>query len=231
MNDQHHGPIGSLFLKRFFEWMTFTPAVSFLLTHSSLAQTRTPITAAEQRKTILASLFLSALLLAGGAPARARPPISKEYQIKAVCLFNFAQFVAWPAATFHKPDDPFRIGVLGDDPFGSFLDETVQGEKVDGHPLVIERYDSVADAKDCQILFISGSESNRLEDVLDALKDSPILTVSDMEGFSQRGGVVRFLIEKNKIHLKINLAAAKRSGLDISSKVLRLADIVEPGRD
>lgn len=161
----------------------------------------------------------------------AQTEVSREYQIKAVFLFNFAQFVAWPAASFPKADSPFCIGVLGDDPFGDFLDQTVQGEKVDAHPLVVRRYRSPREIQGCQVLFISRSMKGRLGAVLAALKGRNILTVGDMDDFIQKGGVIRFVTEDDKIHFKIDLAAAKRAKLTISSQVLRLAEIVGSGEN
>jgi len=184
----------------------------------------------EHRWTIRLALFLSALMLAGGSPSLAQPPISKEYQIKAVCLLNFAQFISWPADTFAAADKPFRIGILGEDHFGSFLDETVRGEKIDGHPLVVERYARVEDAKDCQILFISGSEDPRMQKIIAGLKETNILTVGETKHFCRIGGMIHFFILGNKIHFKINLEAVKQGDLVISSKVLRLADAFQSGR-
>jgi hypothetical protein len=182
---------------------------------------------------IRAGLILFILLWAGSFPlrAQAQTSISKEYQIKAVFLFNFAQFVSWPEKVFASPNEPFCIGVLGDDPFGSFLDETVKGEKVESHPLIIRRYQRVEDVKNCQILFISRSEMDQIEHIFAQLKDKSILTVGDAEGFIQKGGILRFASKENKIHLRINPKAAKRVNLSISSKVLRLAEIVEPGKE
>jgi hypothetical protein len=185
----------------------------------------------QQRWKIRAGLVLLAMTLAVGPSLCAQTAVSKEYQIKAVCLYNFAQFVVWPPKVFTSPDQPFRIGILGDDPFGTFLDETVQGEKVGGHPLVIQRYDSVEDAGDCQILFVSASESGNLAAILSALKGKSVLTVGEKEDFVQGGGMIRFFVESNKLRLKINPAAAKDAGLTISSKLLRLAQISEPGKD
>jgi hypothetical protein len=181
--------------------------------------------------TIRVCFILLALWSTVGVPLSAQSPVSKEYQIKAVFLFNFAQFVKWPTAVFASPDEPFRIGILGSDPFDSFLDATVQGEKVDGHPLVIQRYTNVAEIKDCQILFISRSESERMEDIISGLKGRSVLTVADSEGFIKSGGVVLLSKEENKIRLLINLEAAKKANLSISSKLLRLAEIVGPGKD
>lgn len=163
-------------------------------------------------------------MLAGASAAFAQSA-SREYQVKAVFLFNFAQFVDWPAATFPTRDAPLVIGVLGDDPFGPLLEEAVRGEKAGGHPLEVRHYDSFEQA-DCQILFISRSETGRLEPVLAALNGRPILTVSDVENATRRGAMIRFVNESNRIRLRINLEVAKRAGLTISSKLLRAAEIV-----
>jgi hypothetical protein len=156
---------------------------------------------------------------------------SKEYEVKAVFLFNFAQFVEWPTNAFDETQSPLVIGVLGDDPFGSFLDETVRGETVNSRPLVIRRYRRADEIKSCHILFISRSEAGRLEEVFSSLKGRHVLTVGDYDGFNQRGGMVRFYTEKNKIRLKIGLETTRTARLTISSKLLRPAQIVAPGKD
>jgi hypothetical protein len=183
------------------------------------------------RGVIRACLLGGALVLWGprlglGAQS-ARAP---EYQIKAVFLFNFAQFVDWPAGAFPDSAAPIVIGVLGNDPFGPYLDETVRGEKVRGHSLEVRRYRRIADIKTCHILFINPSGGGRLEDVLGELKDRAILTVGDDAGFAQRGGMIRFVSEKSKIRVRINLEAATAAHLTISSKLLRAAEIVTPGK-
>ncbi len=121
---------------------------------------------------------------------------------------------------------PFVIGVLGEDPFGPYLEATVKGEKVNNRPLEIQRYRRVEDIKDCQILFISRSEAARLKQILAALKTRPILTVGDAGDFAQAGGMIQFATEQNKTRLRINVEAAKAAGLSINSKLLRSAEIV-----
>jgi hypothetical protein len=184
-----------------------------------------------RRRAVRIWSVLFALLFADGLNLPAETSISKEYQIKAVFLFNFTQFVKWPTTAFTNAEEPFCIAILGDDPFDGFLDETVRGEKVDGHPLVVQRYHSVKDIKDCQLLFVSSSENKRLEQIFAGLNGKNILTVADMDGFAQNGGGICFVTKENKIHFKINLEAAKNANLTISSKMLRLAEIVEPGKD
>ena len=168
-------------------------------------------------------MLAAAWLLAGpGARAETTP----EYQVKAVFLFNFAQFVEWPAAAFTDAKAPLVIGVLGEDPFGTHLDDVVRGETVGGRRLVVQRHERAEDAVGCHILFVSRSESKRLEQVIAALRGHSILTVGDTEGFAQRGVMIRFITEKNRIRLRINLDAAKAAGLVVSSKLLRPAEIV-----
>ena len=166
------------------------------------------------------TVLISALLVVQGQRA-------SEYQLKAVFLFNFAQFVDWqPAAA----QTPLLIGILGDDPFGTFLDETVRGERVGVRPIEIRRYHQVADIDTCNILFISRSENERIADILPTLRNRPVLTVSDADDFAKRGGMIQFANDKNRIRLRINLEAAQAANVVISSKLLRLAEIVAPPR-
>jgi hypothetical protein len=117
------------------------------------------------------------------------------------------------------------IGILGDDPFGSLLEEAVRDEKAGDHPLQIRRFQSIEDV-DCHILYLSRSEADRLDRVVSALAGKPILTVSDVNLAARRGFMVRFLTESNRIRLRVNLDAAKRAGITISSKLLRSAEII-----
>jgi hypothetical protein len=161
------------------------------------------------------------LLIAG--PLGARTP--QEYDLKAAFLYNFATFTEWPAEAFEKPDSVFVIGVLGDDPFGSILDEIVNGEHIGKHPIVVARYKRAEEVRNCHIVFISASESRRMTDIIHRLQSRPVLTVSDIPGFAEAGGLIGF-ITTNSIGLKINPAAIQGAKLNISSKLLRLAKLV-----
>lgn len=161
----------------------------------------------------------------------AEPPTTREYSVKAAFLFNFAQFVEWPESAFGGPDAPFIIGILGEDPFGSYLDNLVRGEKIRGRPIAIRRYRNVEEAANSHILFISLSGSDRVESTLAALKNHSVLTVADLDNFARLGGIIRFVTENGKIRLRINLTAARESHLTISSKLLRAATAVETPKD
>jgi len=175
------------------------------------------------KKTFL-GLCLGMLLAAGFARGQVSSPT--EYQLKAAFLYHLAQFVEWPPDAFPTAEDPLIIGVLGADPFGKALDEIAQDEVVKNRKLKVKRYTSMEEIKTCHILFISQSETAHLDQIFSSLKERKILTVGDTEGFALRGGIVRFITEKNKIRLRINIDAAKAASLTISSKLLRAAELV-----
>jgi hypothetical protein len=172
--------------------------------------------------------MLFAVLLSFGAKAPPQDEITKEYQVKAVFLYNFTQFIEWPPDAFAQPDAPLVIGILGPDPFGKYLDETVQGEKVNGHPLVVQRFQTLAEVSRCQILFISTDEKSQWKPIFEYAKAKHVLTVGDVTNFSRQGGMIRFFPEENKIRIRINLTSVKDADLKVSSKLLRLAEIVAP---
>jgi hypothetical protein len=181
----------------------------------------------------LRAMWLGGLMLlcSAGSVAAAPVAITREYQIKAVFLFNFTQFVEWPPDAFRDDTTPLVIGVLGEDPFGPFLDEAIRGETAKGRPLVVRRYTDVHEIDACHLLFISRSEGGRLRAILDWVQDKKALTVSDIEGFTGRGGVIAFVSAGGKIRLRVNLDAARAARLTLSSKLLRPAQIVRSGRE
>lgn len=154
---------------------------------------------------------------------------ASEYQVKAAYLFNFGQFVEWPAAVFASPGAPFVIGILGDDPFGGILDAVVRGESLGGRPLAVRRFRTPEEITDCNILFIARSETPRLEQILEALRGRHILTVTDVTGAESRTAIIVLLTENNRVRMRINIAEARANELVISSKLLRPAEIVGNG--
>ena len=144
-----------------------------------------------------------------------------EYQVKAAFLFNFAKFVEWPANAFADSNTPLVIGVLGQDPFGSYLNDTVQGESINNRRLVVQRFRLVGDIKRCHVLFISRSESDHLDQIVANLKYRGILTVTDAEG-TNSGVIIRFVNEGSRIRFRIDSGAARVANITISSKLLRL---------
>jgi hypothetical protein len=177
----------------------------------------------------LAAIWLSAvlvILLPENLLCQTTAP-DVEYSIKAVFLFNFAQFVKWPAQTFAASCTPITIGILGRDPFGKILDDTVSGESIEGRKLVVKRLASVAEATSCQILFVSRSEQQHETNLLAALKDAPVLTVGEMDQFCQHGGIINFFIQDNKVKFEANPEAAEAAGILINSQLLNVAKVVK----
>jgi hypothetical protein len=173
------------------------------------------------RKYLLAPLLMfSTVFFMSGQTS-----VPSEYQVKAVFLFNFAQFVEWPPSAFPSDQAPIIIGILGDNPFGSYVDNIVANEKINGHPLIVNHYKNVDEVKNCHILFINKSE-NDLNTIFSSLKGKNILTVSDSPDCLKQGGMIRFVTKNNKISIQINLDNAQANNLVISSKLLRLAEIV-----
>ena len=156
-----------------------------------------------------------------------RGDVPKEYQVKAAFLLNFSQYIEWPATAFPDASTPITIGVLGDDPFGAVLDKTVEGESVQGRKIVIKRSKQVGDLKECHLLFISKSEQGTLGDILKELKRTSVVTVGEVSKFTQRGGIINFYLDGNKVRFEINPNEAKRRGLKISSQLLKLGKVTE----
>jgi hypothetical protein len=169
-------------------------------------------------------ILLACLLCLG--PAAANAQSAREAQVKAAFLYNFAQFTEWPPEAFAQPDSPLVIGVLGEDPFGEALDTTIRGEAVRGHKLQLKRFRAVAELPTCHIVYIGRSEANRLSQVLKALNGKPILTVSDLDGSAERGVTIQFVTEHGRVRFRINPKTAENAKLALSSKLLRVAEIV-----
>ena len=153
--------------------------------------------------------------------------VSSEYLIKAGFIYNFANLVQWPATAFAQPDSPIVIGILGEDPFGTVLDRVLAGKRVNGRVFLVKRLKSVADLKECHILFVSSSEIAHLAEAIHSVKGMPILTIGEIAGFAKRGGIINLVLEDNKVHFEVNVEAAKEADLIISSRLLALARIVQ----
>ena len=174
------------------------------------------------------SLFMIMMLYGLSAAALSTNSDNKklaEYKVKAAYLYNFAKFVEWPEDTFKDPLLPLGICIIGDDPFGDAID-VIKDKNVKGKKLAIKQSSRKSELTGCHILFISPSENNNLSGILKIIKNKHILTVSDMNKFAQRGGMINLKQVKDKIRLEINHEAAKQSGLKMSSKLLKIAEVI-----
>jgi len=161
--------------------------------------------------------------LACATPAHAQPAQVFDYELKAVYLLNFGRFATWPPAAAGPRDDSFRICVVGRDPFGPSLDETVAGETIAGRPVEAARLSRAEDAAGCHVLFVSDSEDADLVAVLRSVETTGVLTVSDLPQFLERGGMIQFVTERSRVRFAVNLAAVERARLTLSSELLRVA--------
>ena len=150
-------------------------------------------------------------------------PKPTEYEVKATYLYNFGRFVEWPAKAAQAEGDSFSICVLGQDPFGPALDSVLADATIGGRKVVAKRIPASQGAVNCRVLFISSSENTRLKQILTTLRGTSVLTVSELPQFSQRGGMVQFILEGNKVRFEVNLAAAEHAGLTLSSELLKVA--------
>ena len=179
-----------------------------------------------RRASVLVCVALAGLLLlwSGSAAAQGLPP--GEYQIKAAFLLSFAKFVEWPAGKFHSDQDALQICVIGEDPFGKDLDETVAGKAVNGRPVAVHRMREASRARECHVAFVGLAQPQEFREALQTLNGAGVLTVGESDAFRGADGIINFVLEQNRVRFEINPAAANRAGLKISSKLLSLARLV-----
>jgi hypothetical protein len=168
-----------------------------------------------------AAVLVVSALMAAGAAALA----TSEYQLKAVFLFNFAQFVEWPPEAFDESTSSLNVCIAGNDPFGSELEAVMQDESVGGRPLVVERLADVEAAQSCHLVYVNQPEP-QLRETLQKLRGKPVLTVGETQAFMESGGMIRFNMDGKKIRLTINPKAADDAQLRLSSKLLRSSELV-----
>jgi hypothetical protein len=164
--------------------------------------------------------------LAAGSP---EAPLD-EYQVKAAFLYNFAKFVQWPTGTFQSPGDALAICILGEDPFGRSLADIVAGRTIEGRPLVVRHIASVKEGAACQILFVGSSENKRAAPPFADVKWPGVLTIGESNTPSADGAIINFRLDSGKVRFDINVEAAEREKLRISSRLLSLAHITETNR-
>jgi len=159
-----------------------------------------------------------------GAAAGATPP--REYEIKAAFLYNFTNFVDWPAQTFANADAPIVIGVLGDSPCAQALERLVKDRKVNGRTIVVRQIASAEEAKVTQLLFVGSAHEVQFAGLKPAIESLPVLTVGESPGFATLGGAIDFVPQGDNIRFEINIGVAERAGLKISAQLQKLATAV-----
>ena len=177
------------------------------------------------KRVVLALLLLTSMPLPLPQLRGQEPAAGREYALKAVFLYNFCQFIDWPPRRFGTHKSPIIIGILGSNPFGNLLTETVQGEAVRGRPIHVEFYQSPAQAKNWHLLFISDAEFARHPAACATLRGHGVVTVGESDDFLNQGGMIALASEQNRIRVRIYLEPVSAANVEISSKLLRIADI------
>ena len=180
-----------------------------------------------RRRVAAAGMLIAALLLGyGSGSGHAESSASLEYKVKGAFLLNFARFTKWPAEVFAAANSPLTVGIVGDAPFGSAIDELVAGESIGERPIVVKRMKPTDDLSQCQVLFIPRSVN--AGELLKRLGGTGVLTVGESDGFLETGGVIQFVVEQNRVRFEVNNGAAHRARLELSSQLLKLAKMVMP---
>lgn len=176
---------------------------------------------------LLQSAILLILLSVPTTQLQAIPSFADEYQLKAVFLYNFANFINWPEHVFANAETPFMICILGDDPFGEYLDIMIEEQQAKGRDLTISRLTDTQLSKinDCHILFISKLTNNSLMEIYHSTCRYPILTVSEDDNFMNSGGMIRFFNLNKRVRLEINPEAIEQTGLKADANLLNLSKI------
>jgi len=152
----------------------------------------------------------------------AQTPKPTEYEVQAAYLSNFGRFVEWPARNAGT-NNTFYVCVLGQDPFGPLLDAALKGEAIAGESMAAKRVANAAEAANCRVVFVNPAKDNDLKSILATLRTTNALTVSDHFDFTRQGGMIQFVLDGNRVRFEINLAAAQRAGLTLSSQLLKVA--------
>jgi hypothetical protein len=181
-------------------------------------------------KLLINIIFAFCLLACSAAVVSAEQQRPGEYQVKALFLYNFLNFVDWPADSSFHTSPEIKVCIVGDDPFADTLDD-IRNETVKGKKLAIRFYRPFDDLEGCHLLFIPASEKGRAGQILRPVRESNVLTVSDTFEEGRQGAIISFFIEQKKVRFAINIDAARAAGLKISSKLLKLARIVKPPTD
>ena len=177
---------------------------------------------------VVQALALAVLLFAGGVSAQKRAASFDE--VKAAFVYQFANFITWPEDAFPDAGTPVTIGIVDNETVADVLRESVRGKTAAGREIIVREVTTPAQAVECQIVYLDKSDQRRVDEYLAVLVGKPILTVSDDDDFTEKGGVIRVFEQQNKPKIEINVDEAERSGLTISSKLLSLAIIVHDNR-
>ena len=168
----------------------------------------------------VATVALAAFLL---AVPRLNAQRALEYQVKAAYLYNIVNFVTWPPDAFSGPADPLHVCVFGADPFGPILDTEMQNGTSNGRPVAVIRTMDAAALPDCELVFLPGGNTDRMDQAIRVTSQRPVLTVGESADFLRRGGMIAFVVDGGRVRFDVNLPVATARGLSLSSRLLQVA--------
>jgi hypothetical protein len=178
---------------------------------------------AARRLAALALAAAAGAVAAPAGPAAAQEATPLERRVKAAFLYKFAGYVEWPASAFRAGDQPLVIGVLGDDALAEDLERAVRGRTSGGHPVLVRWVDDAANPGDVHLLFVARSEHHRVADVLRAVRQRPVLVVTESRDALRQGSMINFVLDQGRVRFEVDLDAVSRSGLGLSSRLLSVA--------
>lgn len=180
----------------------------------------------ELHRTRLRRALCGLLLSVSGATFGADATDTREYQIKAAFLYNFTRFVEWPASSFADAGSPIVIGAYCADPFGAVLKAIVKGRTVNGRGIVARKLDTVELATSAHVVFVCAAKDTEFAHIESVVDGRPVLTVGETDAFAEAAGIIRFVLDEEKVRFEINMAAAERAGLKVSAQLQKLATAV-----
>jgi hypothetical protein len=186
------------------------------------------------KKILLGGLLAAAIIVSAGSPraqtAHAAGGAMDEYLVKGAFVLNFAKFVEWPSFCFSATEKHFTVGILGMNPFADILSNLARDKEIQGRRIRVQTYKTIEEVEDCQMLFIGVSESRRLKETLEALKGRGVLTISDIRGFVDGGGMIGLVVVDNRVQFEINEMTSRREKVKFSAQLLKLAKRVIPAK-
>jgi YfiR/HmsC-like len=172
------------------------------------------------------SASLGILLLACAPGLTSYAQSVSEDQVKAAYVYNFAKFIAWPSGAFSGPAAPLGFCVLDDRSFEAELTQIIKGKTVGGRAVMVVSVQNGEQSRNCHILFIGSSQAGKIRHIIAAVQNTSVLTVGEIKGFVEDGGIINFVLEDDRVQFQVNHKAAKQAGLSISAKLLAVAKVV-----
>ena len=170
-------------------------------------------------------LVCACLWLTGSMTHFAQAHTEDDLLLKAAFIYNFAKFTQWPSEVFQEQTSPLNLCITGEDELVKKL-EQLAGKTIQQHPVVVQDLQQAQKIEDCQILYVAMSEDKNFLKILSPIRNQPVLTISELPLFAQSGGIIKLYKEKEQTHFIINLAASRQSGLEINSRLLKLAKVI-----